>query len=118
MKKTILWMMVVLAVGCTAAWAQATKPAAKDDPNVAAAEPSPQLSKEQNLAIRLAVKSMEAAQLKAQVAEGEYATARRDLTDLVKQVDDKPGYTFDLQSLTYQPKPATVKGPGKDPGKP
>ena len=54
------------------------------------------------LKIRVQVQAIEIAQLKAQAAQRDFDAAREALRVLVAGLD-RPGYTLDLQTLSYQP---------------
>ena len=54
------------------------------------------------LRIRVQVQAIEIAQLKAQAAQRDFDQAREQLRVLVAGLE-RPGYTLDMQTLTYRP---------------
>ena len=54
------------------------------------------------LRIRVQVQAIEIAQLRAQAAQRDFDQAREQLRVLVAGLE-RPGYTLDMQTLTYRP---------------
>lgn len=69
----------------------------KEDPKL------PILSSEVKKDFTIAMKGMENAQLKAQLAESEFQRARLEFQQLMKD-NQKEGYDLDIQTLTYKKK--------------
>ena len=62
----------------------------------------PVLSETQRLQIANTLQTMEIAQLKAQAAQRDFDAALEQLRVLVAGLE-RPGYTLDMQTLTYRP---------------
>ena len=84
--RRLLWLPVVLALSV---------------PLVSQEAEAPHATELQRLQIQEQLHLMEIAQLKAQAAQRDFDMARAELTRLL-QAMQVPGYTFDLQTKTYQ----------------
>lgn len=71
---------------------------------------APTLSDVDRLSLQNLALVMEVAKLRAEVAQRDYDQARERLRALV-QAAERPGYVLDLQTLTYQPAPASHEAP-------
>lgn len=63
---------------------------------------APTVSELDQLRIRVQVQAIEIAQLRAQAAQRDFDQAREQLRVLVAGLE-RPGYTLDMQTLTYRP---------------
>lgn len=99
-------LVVVALLGLAAAWGAPMRAQAK--PASDKADPAPTLTSEQKTTIENIVLRIDNAQLRAQVAQGEFDRARAELTTTVQALQ-KDGYDLDLQSLRYVKKPPVAK---------
>lgn len=102
MTRIVLALALVVSLGAGAALAQN-----KTAPTSAAA---PQLTDVQKLQVQNALLRLEAAQLRATLAQGDVEKARAEGSQLVAALN-VPGYELDLQTLTYVKTPEPVKTP-------
>jgi len=68
---------------------------------LAAVAEAPELTETDRLRIIALSQAMEIAQLKAQAAQRDYVQAREELRTVAARLE-RPGYTLDLQTLTYR----------------
>lgn len=68
----------------------------------------PALTEVQRLTIQNLSQQLEIAQLKAQAAQRDFDAARASIATLVKNLQ-VPGYTLDLNTLSYSPIPTEEK---------
>jgi hypothetical protein len=65
----------------------------------------PELTADERKDLTLLLTQIENAQLKAQLAQVQFDQARVALGDKIRAVD-KPGWTFDIQTMKYTEKPS------------
>ena len=65
---------------------------------------APTLTDVQRLQVQNLTQAIEIAQLRAKAAQHAFDTAKASLLDLLRQLQ-RPGYTLDVQTLTYTPIP-------------
>jgi hypothetical protein len=90
---------LLLAICLVVATVSAQSPSSEGPPPLV--PPPPSLSELNRLKLQNVVHRMEIAQLRSQVAERDFQTAKSEYDELMKALAIE-GYTLDLQSLTYQ----------------
>lgn len=107
MTRIVLALALVVSLGAAAALAQ--------NQTAPASAAAPQLTDVQKLQVQNALLRLEAAQLRATLAQADVDKARADGSQLVAALN-VPGYELDVQTLTYVKTPEPVKTPaiGKD----
>ena len=102
----IYLLAACLMVGSASAMAQGplTKPANAIVHPVENPKTPPELTPDERKDLTLLLTQLENAQLKAQLAQVQFDQVRAALGDKLKAVD-KPGWTFDVQTMKYIEKP-------------
>lgn len=80
--------------------------------SVVRADAPPALTELQRLQVQTLTQAIEIAQLKALAAKRDFDEAKQSLQALVQQLQ-RPGYTLDLQTMTYLPDPSAETPPAK-----